>query len=159
MPLDDNIASLMMAATLGSTLDAPAAQSIVEAPDGTRIVFYERSNAMQENESASLARTVFTGCFSIDGAMVTDEDGQPLEAGFEADFEETGGPVAAGLWFSRPVDAAVRRAFEAVFGTPFADDGQHMDIGPDAFLTFSDSSCWTAYSNDDEDEDDLLFEF
>lgn len=158
MPLDDNIASLMMAATLGSTLDAPAAQSIVEAPDGTRIVFYERSNAMQENESASFARTVFTGCFSIDGAMVDAEDGRPLEAGFEADFEETGGPVAAGIWFARSVDSAVQRAFEAVFGTPFADDGRHMDIGADVFLTFADSSCWTAY-RDDEDKDDLLFEF
>lgn len=157
MPLDDNIASLMMAATLGSALDAPAARSIVEAPDGTRIVFYELSNAMQENGAAGLARTVFTGCFSIDGAMTVAEDGQPLEAGFTADFEETGGPVAAGIWFARPVDAAVRHAFEAVFGAPFADDGRHMDIGSEAFLTFADSSCWTAYA-DEGDETDPLFE-
>ena len=31
-----------------------------------------------------------------------------------------------------------------------------MDIGPEAFLLFSDSNCWCAF--DDEDDSELLFD-
>lgn len=154
MPLDESLASLMMAANLGSALGGGAPR-VVEAPDGTRIVFHERSNASSDGE-AGRARTVFSGAFSVNGETVLDAGGQPAEGGFEADFEEVGGPVAARVWLARPVEGAARRAFEAVFAASFDDDGLHMDIGPEAFLAFSDSSCWTAFV--DEDEDDPIFE-
>ena len=155
--MEDSFASLMMAAGMGSALGGADAPRVVEAPDGTRIMFFERSNSTREDREAGVVRTVFNGYFSIDGTMVASKDGQPLESGFTADFKDVGGPVAAGIWFAETVPEAVRQAFEAVFGVPFSDDGLRLDIGADAFLTFSDSNCWSAYASE-EDDDEPLFE-
>ena len=99
---------------------------------------------------------MLSGCFSINGDMLLDRRGEPVEGGFEAMFDGPGDPVSAWAWLAEAVDGGVREKFEAVFGSTFSEDGLRMDIGPEAFLLFSDSNCWCAF--DDEDDSELLFD-
>ena len=57
----------------------------------------------------------FDGCFAIDEYMIQRKDGTPVDAGFGADFNDAGGPVASWVWFSRPVNGPVRAKFEERF--------------------------------------------
>ena len=152
---DESSAGLAMAAGLAAAMAGAEGPRYVEAPDGTRILFFERSN-ISHDEGRDVARIVFSGCFSINGDMLLDRRGEPVEGGFEAMFDGPGDPVSAWAGLAEAVDDGVREKFEAVFGSTFSEDGLRMDIGPEAFLLFSDSNCWCAF--DDEDDSELLFD-
>ena len=156
MSPDESNVDLAMAAGLAAAMAGAKGPRYVEAPDGTRIVFLERSNTV-DDENADATRIVFSGCFSIDGDTVLDRRGAPLKGGFEAMFDGPGDPVGAWTWLAETVDDNVRKKFEAVFDSTFSEDGLRMDIGPEAFLLFSDSSCWCSY-DEEEDDSDLLFD-
>ena len=155
MSPDESNVDLAMAAGLAAAMAGAKGPRYVEAPDGTRIVFLERSNTV-DDENADATRIVFSGCFSIDGDTVLDRRGAPLKGGFEAMFDGPGDPVGAWTWLAETVDDNVRKKFEAVFDSTFSEDGLRMDIGPEAFLLFSDSSCWCAYEREKPDRSELL---
>ena len=126
---DESSAGLAMAAGLAAAMAGAEGPRYVEAPDGTRILFFERSN-ISHDEGRDVARIVFSGCFSINGDMLLDRRGEPVEGGFEAMFDGPGDPVSAWAWLAEAVDDGVREKFEAVFGSTFSEDGLRMDIGP-----------------------------
>lgn len=136
----------MMAAmaNAGQTEDASPASPC-------KIEFFERENAVDDSAEGVASRMVFTGCFAIDGYMVQHKDASPVEAGLGADFNESGGPVAAWVWFSVPVNDAVRLKFEEFFGGSFDEDGLRMPIESEKFLDFSDSKAWGVFEQETED--------
>lgn len=91
---DESSAGLAMAAGLAAAMAGAEGPRYVEAPDGTRILFFERSN-ISHDEGRDVARIVFSGCFSINGDMLLDRRGEPVEGGFEAMFDGPGDPVSA----------------------------------------------------------------
>ena len=64
---DESSAGLAMAAGLAAAMAGAEGPRYVEAPDGTRILFFERSN-ISHDEGCDVARIVLSGCFSIDEA-------------------------------------------------------------------------------------------
>lgn len=86
------------------------------------------------------------------------KDGTPVDAGFGADFNDAGGPVASWVWFSRPVNGPVRAKFEERFNGTFDEEGLRMDIPTDDFLAFADSGAWNAFAVEDDEDDQVLFE-
>ena len=80
---DESSAGLAMAAGLAAAMAGAEGPRYVEAPDGTRILFFERSN-ISHDEGRDVARIVFSGCFSINGDMLLDRRGEPVEGGFGA---------------------------------------------------------------------------
>lgn len=149
---DSAIDPFAMAAVMGAGLPSTNGPVYVEAPDGTRFAFLERSNAAHEDAASATTSMTFSGRFMLDGALVQTTDGSPADGGFGATFEEAGDPTSAWLWLANPVDDEARDALEAVFGETFDETGLRMDIAPEAFLQLSDSSSWDAYLEDDEDE-------
>lgn len=134
-------------AGLGST-------RFIEGPDGTRVVFYERSNAVDESVPDIETRMTFTGHFAVNDRNFT--PGAPeLDGGLGADFQDEGEPTAAWVWLKQPADDENRAKLEAFFDSSFDEDGLRMDIAPAAFLDFADSNSWDA---DPDSEDEALFE-
>ena len=132
----------MMAAQFMDKGDAAAA----EPAEGTvKITFFEKG--MQ-----------FDGCFAIDEYMIQRKDGTPVDAGFGADFNDAGGPVASWVWFSRPVNGPVKAKFEERFNGSFDEEGLRMDIPTEDFLAFADSGAWNAFAVEDDEDDQVLFE-
>ena len=134
-------------AGLGST-------RFIEGPDGTRVVFYERSNVVDESVPDVETRMTFAGHFAVNDRFFT--PGAPnLDGGLGADFQDEGEPVAAWVWLKEPADEENRAKLEAFFDSSFGEDGLRMDIDPEAFLDFADSNSWDA---DSDSEDESLFE-
>ena len=134
-------------AGLGST-------RFIEGPDGTRVVFYERSNVVDESVPDVETRMTFAGHFAVNERFFT--PGAPtLDGGLGADFQDEGEPVAAWVWLKEPADEENRAKLEAFFDSSFGEDGLRMDIAPEAFLDFADSNSWDA---DSDSEDESLFE-
>ena len=75
---DESSAGLAMAAGLAAAMAGAEGPRYVEAPDGTRILFFERSN-ISHDEGCDVARIVLSGCFSINGDMLLDRRGEPVE--------------------------------------------------------------------------------
>lgn len=143
-----------MFAQMMAAMAAGAQEASEEGPSSGAVTFFERSNAADASAPGVFSRMTFTGCFAIDDFMIRRKDGTPVEAGLGADFDEAGGPVAAGVWFSRPVNRAVEEKFETFFGASFDEGKQRMDIEPATFLDFADSKAWGVYEQE-EDEDPL----
>ena len=102
----------MMAAQFMDKGDAAA----VEPAEGTvKITFFEKGNTVDSSIEGIASRMQFDGCFAIDEYMIQRKDGTPVDAGFGADFNDAGGPVASWVWFSRPVNGPVRAKFEERF--------------------------------------------
>lgn len=142
------------ALSLLAGVDATASQpSEAVGSDGTRIVFYERENETDDGAAGEKARMTFTGCFTIDGFMIQNAQGVPVDAGFGAEFDAAGGPSSAWVWFCRPVNEAVKDKFEGFFKGTFDDGGMRMEIDPHTFLDFADSASWTAFECEDEGDD------
>ncbi len=124
-----------------------------------QITFLEKSNTVDDSLEGIVARTVFTGHFAIDGYVLQHNDGRLVEAGLGADFDEYNGPTHAWIWFSAPVNDAVKEAFEGFFSATFDDDRLHMEVDPDVFVTFADSKAWGEFveeeSEPSDDEDEL----
>lgn len=138
----------MMAAMANA--DQPKAET---AAHSCKVEFFEQSNTVDESVAGIASRMVFTGCFAIDDYMIQRKDGSPVQAGLGADFNESGGPTAAWIWFSTPVNDAVKQKFEEFFGGSFDEDGLRMPVDAEAFLDFSDSKGWGVY----EEEGDPLW--
>ena len=86
----------MMAAQFMDKGDAAA----VEPAEGTvKITFFEKGNTVDSSIEGIASRMRFDGCFAIDEYMIQRKDGTPVDAGFGADFNDAGGPVAS--WGSR----------------------------------------------------------
>ncbi len=133
-----------------SALSALGSTRFVEGPDGTRIVFYEKSNAVDDSVPDVETRMTFTGRFSVDGVDLVAADGKPAVGGLGADFPAEGDPTAAWVWFKQPIDEEMRGKFEGFFGGTFGEDGLRMDVAPEAFLDFADSNSWDADLDDDD---------
>lgn len=125
--------------------------------DKSKISFFERGNSVDESVEGLASRMIFTGHFAIDNFMISRKDGSLVEAGFGADFKDADGPVAAWIWFSRPVNAAVKAKFEEIFGGTFDEEGMRMDLDVDVFLKYSDSGKWDVFEDESADED-ILFD-
>ena len=142
----------MMAAQF---MDAAA----VEPAEGTvKITFFEKGNTVDSSIEGIASRMQFDGCFAIDEYMIQRKDGTPVDAGFGADFNDAGGPVASWVWFSRPVNGPVRAKFEERFNGTFDEEGLRMDIPTDDFLAFADSGAWNAFAVEDDEDNQVLFE-
>ena len=127
-----------------------------------RIDFFERENAVDSQAEGVFSRMLFKGCFAIDGYVIQNAEGEPVESGLGADFDEANGPTAAWVWFCRPANDAVKEKFQEFFGGSFDESGQRMDISTDRFVAFSDSKSWGSYEEAfggsfDEDENDALW--
>lgn len=128
--------------------------------DGAKVSFFERSNSIDDSIEGVVTRTVFSGHFAIDDYMLQRNDGTLVEAGLGADFDEYNGPTHAWVWFSLPVNDAVKEVFEGFFSGEFAEDRLRMEVDPDVFVKFADSNAWgefneggpTPSEEDDEDE-------
>ena len=138
-----------------SALSALGSTRFIEGPDGTRVMFYERSNAVDESVSDVASRMTFAGHFTISDPASPLKSGTRADGGLGADFQEEGDPVAAWVWLKQPAGDEDRKKLEAFFDATFGEDGLRMDIAPEAFLNFADSNSWDA---DLEDEDEPLFE-
>ena len=123
-----------------------------------KITFFEKENTNDSTVEGIASRMQFNGCFAIDEYMIQRKDGTPVDAGFGADFNEANGPVAAWVWFSRPVNGPVKAKFEERFNGTFNEDGLRMDIPTEEFLAFADSGAWNAFAVDDDVDDQVLFE-
>ena len=146
-----------MAEMMARQFGGDAGAAVEPADEGaSRITFFERSNRSDSTVGDVVARMTFSGAFAIDEFMIQRKDGTPVEAGFGADFDDAGGPTAAWVWFSRPVNEAVKSKFEERFGAAFDAEGVRMDITPDEFTAFSDSGCWQAFEEDEEDGEGLF---
>ncbi|MDO4442305.1 MAG: hypothetical protein Q4B69_00300 [Slackia sp.] len=115
------------------------------------IEFFERENAVDESVEGVRSRMTFTGCFAIDGFVIQHKDETPVEAGFGADFGEANGPSVAWVWFSCPVNDAVKEKFEEFFGGAFDETLRRMDIPVEEFLSFSDSKAWGVFEQEDDE--------
>lgn len=129
-----------------------------------QITFLERSNEVDDSVEGAATRIVFTGHFAIDGYLLRfNEDSRLVDAGLGADFDEFNGPLRAWLWFSAPVNDAVKEAFESFFSASFAQDRLRMELDPEVFTTFADSKAWGAFEDESgmppEDEEDDLAAF
>lgn len=145
----------MMAAQFMDKGDAAA----VEPAEGTvKITFFEKGNTVDSSIEGIASRMRFDGCFAIDEYMIQRKDGTPVDAGFGADFNDAGGPVASWVWFSRPVNGPVRAKFEERFNGTFDEEGLRMDIPTDDFLAFADSGAWNAFAVEDDEDNQVLFE-
>ncbi len=132
----------------------PAAKNDV----AVNVTFFEKDNTVDDSIEGIATRIQFNGCFAIDEFMIQRKDGTPVDAGFGADFNETGGPVAAWVWFSRPVNGPVKEKFEERFSASFDEDGLRMDIDPDQFLAFADSGAWEAFDAEEDEDDQFIFD-
>lgn len=145
----------MMAAQFMDKGDAAAA----EPAEGTvKITFFEKGNTVDSSIEGIASRMQFDGCFAIDEYMIQRKDGTPVDAGFGADFNDAGGPVASWVWFSRPVNGPVKAKFEERFNGSFDEEGLRMDIPTEDFLAFADSGAWNAFAVEDDEDDQVLFE-
>lgn len=135
----------------------------LESGSSCRIDFFERENTVDNQAEGVFSRMVFKGCFAIDGYVIQSVEGEPVESGLGADFDEANGPVAAWVWFCRPVNDAVKERFEEFFGGVFDETKQRMDIGTERFVAFSDSKSWGSYEEAfgggvfGEDDEDALW--
>lgn len=135
----------------------------LESGSSCRIDFFERENAVDNQAEGVFSRMVFKGCFAIDGYVIQSAEGEPVEAGLGADFDEANGPVATWVWFCRPVNDAVKERFEEFFGAAFDETKQRMDIETERFVAFSDSKSWGSYEEAfgggvfGEDDEDALW--
>ena len=127
-----------------SALSALGASSFVEGPDGTRVIFYERSNAVDESVPDVESRMTFTGHFTVNDPLSPPGGGTRLDGGLGADFKTEEEPSAAWVWLEQPADDENRKKLEAFFDASFNEDGLRMEIAPEAFLTFADSNSWDA---------------
>lgn len=142
---EENMFAQMMAAMA----NAGQPEEAQPAPP-CKIEFFERGNAVDDSADGVASRMMFTGCFAIDDFMIQRKDASPVDAGLGADFNESGGPVAAWVWFSVPVNQAVRLKFEEFFGGSFDEDGLRMPIAVEKFLDFSDSKAWGVYEQEED---------
>ncbi|OUO90291.1 hypothetical protein B5F40_07465 [Gordonibacter sp. An230] len=152
---EHSLNALSLLTSIGASASQPS-ESI--GPDGTRIVFYEKENRTDSEAAEGKTRVRFIGCFTIDGFMIQNEQGIPVDAGFGAEFDTAGGPNSAWVWFCRPVNEAVKSKFEKFFMGTFDDIGMLMGIDPQTFLDFADSASWTALEckNDGDDGPTLV---
>ena len=145
----------MMAAQFMDKGDAAAA----EPAEGTvKITFFEKGNTVDSSIEGIASRMQFDGCFAIDEYMIQRKDGTPVDAGFGADFNDAGGPVASWVWFSRPVNGPVKAKFEERFNGSFDEEGLRMDIPTEDFLAFADSGAWNAFAVEDDEGDQVVGE-
>ncbi len=130
--------------------------------EDVQITFLERFNETDDHVEDAVTRAIFTGHFAIDGYLLRfNEDGRYVDAGLGADFDEFNGPKRAWLWFSSPVNDAVKEAFEGFFRAAFAEDRLRMELDPETFIAFADSKAWGAFEEegDTADEEDDLASF
>ncbi len=146
----------MMAAQFMGKDDAPNPMAQDDA--SVKITFFEKENTVDSSVEGIASRMQFNGCFAIDDFMIQRKDGTPVDAGFGADFNEAGGPVAAWVWFSRPVNGPVKAKFEERFEASFDEDGLRMDISTDQFLAFADCGAWNAFAVEEDEDDQFLFD-
>lgn len=126
--------------------------------DDVQITFLEKANTADNSIEGIATRTEFTGHFAIDGYVLQYNDGRYVDAGLGADFDEYNGPTRAWVWFSAPVNDAVKEAFEGFFSAEFGEDRLRMELDPETFLKFADSSAWGEFTEggvEEEEEDDL----
>lgn len=150
------MAEMMAAQFMGKDEQGDPAAARDDA--AVKITFFEKDNTVDNSIEGIASRMQFNGCFAIDEYMIQHKDGSPVDAGFGADFNEANGPVAAWVWFSRPVNGPVKAKFEERFSGTFDEDGLRMDIPTDEFLAFADCGAWNAYAVDDEEDDQILCE-
>lgn len=136
-----------------SAISALGQSRVIEGPSGERVVFYERTNAVDENVPDVESRMTFTGHFDVSDGPLSPEGSTSVKGGLGADFQDEGEPVAAWVWLDEPADDETKSKLEAFFGGTFSEDGLRMDVATETFLDFSDSNSWDA---DMDDEDDFL---
>lgn len=76
---DESSAGLAMAAGLAAAMAGAEGPRYVEAPDGTRILFFERSN-ISHDEGRDVARIVFSGCFPSTATCSSTDEANPWKA-------------------------------------------------------------------------------
>ncbi len=128
---------------------------ILEGPDGTRLIFLEQRNIVDEDVEDLDARMKFIGRWLINGESLCTPDGKPAIGGLGADFLTEEEPTLAWIWFEEPLSEELQRKFGDFFDSEFDEDGKRMNISVGAFMDFADSESWDA--DMDDEHDTLLF--